>query len=162
MLVSRHVRALSPLATAALLAAIPTPSGLEGYLMWTAVAATSVTSSLFYGAGSNLLAIEFIRKSTSLEITWTRFLVVALAGVVLLLALPVLVYWLYPPSIAEGGQAPGWAARKLNALGPVSPQDEKCCSHRWCCSPSVFGSSLQSCSRSAGHLCCRDRKSGES
>ena len=39
---------------------------------------------------------------------------------ILLAALPVLVYLLYPPGIAEGGQAPGWAARELEALGPVS------------------------------------------
>ena len=37
-----------------------------------------------------------------------------------LLALPALVYGLDPPEIAEGGQAPGWAARELEALGPVS------------------------------------------
>jgi L-tartrate/succinate antiporter len=98
---------------------------MGGYLMWTALAGTSVTSSLFLTAlAPNLLAIEFIRKSTSLEITWTQwFLVAAPAGIVLLLALPVLVYWLYPPSIAEGGQAPVWPSRELNALGPVSPQE---------------------------------------
>jgi L-tartrate/succinate antiporter len=134
---------LSPPATAALLAATPTPSGLEDYLLWTALAATSVTSSLFLTAlAPNLLAIEFIRKSTSLEITWTQwFLVVAPGGVVLLLALPVPVYWLYPPSIAEGGQAPGWAGRELNALGSVSPQDKKCCS-QWRRNPRVRSSAI--------------------
>ena len=103
----------------------PSARRMGGYLMWTALAATSVTSSLFLTAlAPNLLAIEFIRKTTSLEITWAQwFLVAAPAGVVLLVALPVLVYWLYPPSIAEGGQAPGWASRELNALGPVSPQE---------------------------------------
>ena len=103
----------------------PSARRMGGYLMWTALAATSVTSSLFLTAlAPNLLAIEFIRKSTSLEITWAQwFLVAAPAGVVLLVALPVLVYWLYPPSIAEGGQAPGWTSRELNALGPVSPQE---------------------------------------
>lgn len=103
----------------------PSARRMGGYLMWTALAATSVTSSLFLTAlAPNLLAIEFIRKSTSLEITWIQwFLVAAPAGVALLLALPVLVYWLYPPSISEGGQAPGWASRELNALGPVSRQE---------------------------------------
>ena len=100
----------------------PSARRIGGYLMWTALATTSVTSSLFLTAlAPNLLAIEFIRKATSLDITWMQwFLAAAPAGVILLLALPVLVYVLYPPEIAEGGQAPGWAARELEALGPVS------------------------------------------
>ena len=69
--------------------------------MWTALAATSVTSSLFLTAlAPNLLAIEFIRKATSLDISWMQwFLAAAPAGVILLLALPVLVYVLYPPKL---------------------------------------------------------------
>ncbi len=41
-------------------------------------------------------------------------------GLVLLMVLPMLVYWLYPPEITEGGQAQGWAARELDALGPIA------------------------------------------
>ena len=100
----------------------PSARRIGGYLMWTALTTTSVTSSLFLTAlAPNLLAIEFIRKATSLDISWMQwFLAAAPACVTLLLALPVLVYVLYPPEIAEGGQAPGWAARELEALGPVS------------------------------------------
>lgn len=100
----------------------PSARRIGGYVVWTALAATSVTSSLFLTAlAPNLLALEMIRTTTGIEISWTRwFFAAAPACLVLLAALPILVYRLYPPEIAEGGQAPGWAARELEALGPVS------------------------------------------
>ncbi len=103
----------------------PSARRIGGYIMWTALAATSVTSSLFLTAlAPNLLAVEFIRKATSLEITWLQwFLAAAPSSLVLLLALPVLVHRLFPPEITEGEQAPGWAARELEAIGPVSGQE---------------------------------------
>jgi L-tartrate/succinate antiporter len=98
---------------------------IGSYIMWMALATTSVTSTLFLTAlAPNLLALELIRKATTVEITWTQwFLAAAPAGLVLLAGLPVLVYWLNPPEIAEGAQAPDWAARELAALGPVSWQE---------------------------------------
>ena len=103
----------------------PSAHRIGGYIMWTALAATSVTSSLFLTAlAPNLLAIEFIRKATSLEITWTQwFMAAAPSCLVLLLLLPVLVHRLFPPEITRGEQAPGWAARELEAIGPLSPQE---------------------------------------
>lgn len=100
----------------------PSSRRIGGYVMWIALAATSITSSLFLTAlAPNLLALEMIRTTTGLEISWTQwFLAAAPACLVLLAVLPILVYRLYPPEIAAGGQAPGWAARELEALGSVS------------------------------------------
>ena len=104
----------------------PSARRIGGYVMWTALAATSVTSSLFLTAlAPNLLALEMIRTTAGIEISWTRwFLAAAPTCLFLLAVLPVLVYRLYPPDIAEGGQAPDWAARELNALGPVSRTEQ--------------------------------------
>ena len=42
--------------------------------MWTALATTSATSSLILTAlRPNLLAVEFIRKSTSLDVSWMQW-----------------------------------------------------------------------------------------
>lgn len=103
----------------------PSARRIGSYIMWMALAATSVTSTLFLTAlAPNLLALELIRKTTALDIGWTQwFLAAAPAALILLTGLPVLVYWLHPPQIAEGGQAPDWAARELAALGPVSWQE---------------------------------------
>ena len=100
----------------------PSSRRIGGYVMWIALTATSINSSLFLTAlAPNLLALDIIRTTTGLDITWTRwFLAAAPACLWLLAVLPILVYRLYPPEIAQGRQAPGWAARELEALGPVS------------------------------------------
>ena len=100
----------------------PSARKIGGYIMWNALAATSVTSSLFLTAlAPNLLALEFIRSATGADITWMQwFLAGAPAGVILLLTLPILTYVFYAPQTAEGGQAPDWAAGELKALGDPS------------------------------------------
>jgi L-tartrate/succinate antiporter len=100
----------------------PTARRVGGYLMWTAMATTCVTSSLFLtGLAPNLLAIEFIKKTANVDITWMQwFLAFAPAGIVLLLTLPALVYVLYPPEVKDGREAPLWAARELARLGPLT------------------------------------------
>jgi L-tartrate/succinate antiporter len=100
----------------------PSARRIGGYIMWTALATTSVTSSLFLTAlAPNLLALELIKTTTGLDITWMQwFLACAPAGVLLLAVLPMLVYQLYPPDIAVGGQAANWAARELETLGTIT------------------------------------------
>ena len=103
----------------------PSARRIGGYIMWIALATTSVTSSMFLTAlAPNLLAVEFIRKATTLDVTWMQwFLAAAPSSLVLLLVLPILVHRLYPPEIAQGEQAPGWATRELEVIGPVSLQE---------------------------------------
>lgn len=100
----------------------PSARRMGGYIMWTALAATSVTSSLFLTAlAPNLLALEMIKTTTGLEISWLSwFLLAAPACLALLAALPLLVHVLYPPEAADGGEAPHWASLQLEALGPIS------------------------------------------
>ena len=58
------------------------------YLMWTAFAATCVTSSLFLTAlAPNLLALELVESTTGVTISWTQWLVGMLPVGLLLLAL---------------------------------------------------------------------------
>ena len=49
------------------------------------------------------------RRSTS---TWTQwFLAFAPVGILLLLLVPLIAYWLYPPEVKEGEEVPKWAGR---------------------------------------------------
>jgi len=100
----------------------PSARRIGGYVMWTALAATSVSSSLFLTAlAPNLLAIELIRKTTNIQVTWMQWFVgFAPAGIFLLLILPLLVFVLYPPEVKHGAQAVRWAAQELAKLGPIS------------------------------------------
>lgn len=100
----------------------PSARRIGGYVMWTALAATSVNSSLFLTAlAPNVLAVELIWKTTNVEISWMQWFVgFAPAGVVLLLALPLIVFVVYPPEVKRGVQASRWATEELKKLGPIS------------------------------------------
>ena len=100
----------------------PSSRKIGGYVMWVAFATTGVTSSIFLTAlAPNLLCIEIIRKITKIDISWTDWFVASAPfGIVMLLLLPLLVYWIYPPEIKEGDEVPKWAASELKEMGPVS------------------------------------------
>ena len=91
------------------------------YLMWVAIMTTCVTSSLFLTAASfNLLAAAFAEKLAHVELTWTDwFLTAAPVMVPLLLLIPLLTYWLYPPEIKQNSDVPKWAADQLKKIGPL-------------------------------------------
>jgi L-tartrate/succinate antiporter len=101
------------------------PRRIGGYLMWVAFATTCLTSSMFVTAlAPNLLAIELVKKATGLEITWMQWFVGFLPiGGVLVIALPWLVYWIYPPELRASAEVPQWAARELVAMGPVTRRE---------------------------------------
>jgi L-tartrate/succinate antiporter len=103
----------------------PSSRRIGGYLMWTALAATCVTSSMFLTAlAPNLLAVELVGKMLHVQITWggwfRGFLPV---GVILLLATPWLAYKLYPPELKLSPQVPVWARQELRKLGPLSRRE---------------------------------------
>jgi L-tartrate/succinate antiporter len=95
------------------------------YLMWVAIAATSVTSSLFLtGLAPNLLAVELVAKTAKIDLEWGDwFIAAAPAGILLLLFVPLLTYWLYPPEVKEGREVPEWAAQEIAKLGPITARE---------------------------------------
>jgi L-tartrate/succinate antiporter len=95
---------------------------IGGYVMWTAFATTGVTSSLFLTAlAPNLLAVEIIKKTANIDITWLEwFGAAAPFGITLLLVLPLLAYVMYPPEVKKGEEVPAWAARELAGMGHLS------------------------------------------
>jgi L-tartrate/succinate antiporter len=103
----------------------PSARRLGSYIMWVAIAATSVTSSLFLtGLAPNLLAVELVKKTVGVEIGWVDwFLAFAPAGIALLLATPLLAYWLYPPEVKESARIPEWAASELRAMGKLTARE---------------------------------------
>ncbi len=103
----------------------PSARRIGGYILWTGFATTCVTSSLFLTAlAPNLLAIELIRKTGGVEITWLQwFLAFAPAGIPLLLALPLVVYLVYPPTLKHSAEAPAWARQELAKMGRLSARE---------------------------------------
>ncbi len=95
---------------------------IGAYLMWTALATTCVTSSMFLtGLAPNLLALDLVKKTANIQISWTAWLVGFLpVGALLVLSVPLLVYWIYPPEIKESWEVPVWVGGELEKMGKIS------------------------------------------
>jgi L-tartrate/succinate antiporter len=103
----------------------PSSRRIGGYLMWTAIATTTITSSLFVtGMAPNLLAVEMANKTANVAISWTDwFLAFAPVGIALLLVLPLAVYFVYPPEVKQGEEVPKWAGGELARMGSLSARE---------------------------------------
>ena len=103
----------------------PSMRRVGSYIMWVAIAAVCVTSSMFLTAlAPNLLAVELVRKTAKIEITWLDwFMYFAPVGILLLAVLPLLVYWIYPPQVKEGAEVQAWAAKELEKMGPLTRRE---------------------------------------
>ncbi len=101
------------------------PRKIGGYLMWTALATTCITSSMFLtGLAPNLLALSLVEKTIGLKFAWMEwFMAFAPVGIALFIATPWLAYVLYPPTQKVSEDAPVWAAAELTKLGPVTAKE---------------------------------------
>ena len=102
-----------------------TPRKIGAYIMWTAFAATCVTSSMFITSlAPNLLALDLVSKTVKISISWTEWFVGFLpVGIILILILPYLVYKIYPPEIKSSEEIPSWASQELDKLGKFSRKE---------------------------------------
>ncbi|MBI4803623.1 MAG: anion permease [Desulfovibrio sp.] len=98
------------------------PRGLGAYLMWTALATTCVTSSMFLTAlAPNLLAQSLVEKTAKVALSWNDWFMSFLpVGIILFAITPLLAYVLYPPTKKSSDDAPIWAGAELAKLGSIS------------------------------------------
>lgn len=103
----------------------PSSRRIGGYLMWVAIAATCVTSSLFLTAlAPNLLAVELVNKTAKVSVGWMEwFTAFAPAGLVLLALVPLLAYVFYKPEVTGGDEVPNWAREELRKMGGLSARE---------------------------------------
>ncbi|MCB0253396.1 MAG: anion permease [Anaerolineae bacterium] len=100
----------------------PTSRKIGAYIMWTALAATCITSSMFLTAlAPNLLAIDLVQQTTGLEISWIQWFTGFLpVGLILIAAVAFLSYKLYPPEIKASSEVPAWAGQELEKMGKIT------------------------------------------
>ena len=103
----------------------PSARRIGSYVMWTAIAATCVTSSMFLTAlAPNLLAVELAGRTAKVAISWFDWaLAFAPVGILLLLAVPLLAFKLYPPEVTRGAEVADWAAGELRKMGGLSRKE---------------------------------------
>ena len=101
------------------------PRKMGAYISWVAIAATCVTSSMFLTAlAPNLLAVSLVEKNAGIVIDWGQwFSSLALIMIPLFLAVPILSYIFYPPTQKTSPEAPAWATKELEAMGPVTRKE---------------------------------------
>lgn len=98
---------------------------IGAYLLYTALVASFVTSSMFITAlAPNTLALAVMQKTAGVSVSWVEWVVgFAPVGIVLLAVVPWLIYKMYPPEIQVAPEAPRWAADQLTAMGTMSRQE---------------------------------------
>jgi L-tartrate/succinate antiporter len=103
----------------------PSARKIGSYVMWTALASTCVTGSMFMTAvATNLLCIELVKKIAKVEVTWSQWAYGFLPiGVFLMATLPWLIYKIYPPEIKTSKEVSSWAANELLAMGKISKKE---------------------------------------
>jgi L-tartrate/succinate antiporter len=103
----------------------PSARRMGSYLMWMAITATCVTSTMFLtGLAPNPLAVELVRKTNNLDISWVQwFKAMAPFGILMLLALPLIGYVLYAPEVKGGPEVPAWAAQELEKQGGMTRRE---------------------------------------
>jgi len=90
--------------------------------MWTAFAATAVTSSMFLTAlAPNGAALGIAKKTVGVDVIWSQwFMGFAPLGILLMLIVPLLAYVLCRPEIKESPEITAWASRELEVMGPTT------------------------------------------
>jgi L-tartrate/succinate antiporter len=103
----------------------PSAKKVGAYLLYTALAASAVSSSMFITAlAPNTMAIAMITKAINVTIPWTLWFKGFLpVGILLTLIQPALLYAVYPPQIKDAPAAPRWAAEQLNMMGAMTRQE---------------------------------------
>lgn len=98
---------------------------IGAYLLYTALVASTITSSMFITAlAPNTLAISIIDQTIGVRVSWlTWFVGFAPAGIALLVLAPLVLYMLYPPVIRKAPEAPRWAVEQLRLMGPMTRQE---------------------------------------
>ena len=106
-------------------AALGTQRRIAGFLTLTAYQGVVITSAMFLTAmAANPLAAELAAQQ-GVKITWAAWAVAAFApGMLSLLAVPLLIYRLYPPEVTHTPEAPAFARERLREMGPMT-RDER-------------------------------------
>jgi len=99
---------------------------LGAYLITTCFQTSCISSAMFLTAmAANPLSAKLALTATGKDITWGMWaLAASVPGLVSLIAIPLVIYALYPPEVKSSPEAPAQAQKKLDEMGPVT-MDEK-------------------------------------
>lgn len=98
---------------------------LGSYLIFNEYEVNIVTSTMFLtGLAGNMVALG-IAKTQGITVSWMQWFLAALVpGIISLILVPFIIYKLYPPEIKKTPNANGWATKKLDSMGKMTPAEK--------------------------------------
>lgn len=98
----------------------PSRRKIGAFLIVVAYQATVITSAMFVTAmAANPLIVQ-LAADAGVELTWVKWAkAAAVPGLISLLIIPLVVYFLYPPEVKSTADAPRMAKEHLATLGPM-------------------------------------------
>ncbi|XP_072978805.1 dicarboxylate transporter 1, chloroplastic [Typha angustifolia] len=102
-----------------------TEERLGAWLMLTCFQTSVISSSMFLTAmAANPLSANLTFNTIKQTIGWTDWAVAAIVpGLVSLVVVPLLLYFIYPPSVKSSPDAPKLAREKLEKMGPMTKNE---------------------------------------
>jgi citrate:succinate antiporter/L-tartrate/succinate antiporter len=103
----------------------PTAGKIGTYVMWTAFAATAVTSSMFLTAlAPNVAGLAIAKKTAGVDVAWSQWFIGFLPlGLLLVALVPLLSYAVCRPEVKDSPEITAWAGKELAAIGPMTRQE---------------------------------------
>ncbi|WP_026349007.1 anion permease [Psychrobacter lutiphocae] len=105
-----------------------TQNNMGRYLAMVNYHANPITSGMFITATApNPLVVDLVNKATGSEIhlSWTTWaLAMFVPGMLCILLMPLVIYWVYPPQIKETPDAKAYAHENLAKLGKISNHEK--------------------------------------
>jgi L-tartrate/succinate antiporter len=100
----------------------PSSKLIGNYVMWTAFAANTLTSSLFItGCAPNFLASGMIKQIIGINISYGQwFMSAAPVMLGLILTLPLISYFVNRPQLTDTSMVPAWASAELKKMGAIT------------------------------------------
>jgi len=97
----------------------PTANILGRFLVLSVYQSVCITSAMFYtGQASNPLAAEIGTKFGGQPVTWTSWAIAGIVpGLASLLLVPLVIQWIYPPTVRQTPEAAGFAREELEKMG---------------------------------------------
>jgi len=99
----------------------PTARRLGAFLMASVYQCNVVVCAMFLtGQASNPIIARFAQETTGIEITYARWAIAAIVpGILSLIAVPWLIYRVFPPEIKHTPAAGEFASQELKSMGPM-------------------------------------------
>lgn len=98
---------------------------LGAFLTYTEFQGDLITSAMFLTAMSGNPLAASISASLGVQITWMKWFIAGIVpGIISLIFIPLLIYWIYPPKIKKVPNASVMASEKLKEMGPLSRNEK--------------------------------------